>query len=121
MRFEQVADLPEDLTPPSAVGNFGAAPNGLAVNLSWSAATDSESGIAAYRIYRDTAPGVDKNDFLVEIGNLTDTIDTPVVAQTTYYYRVSAVNGAGLEGPLSNEDSATTPASPPALKNTGPY
>jgi len=103
-----LADLPEDLTPPTAVDDFTAVADGLAVNLAWSAASDGESGVSAYRIYRDTSGGGAKA-LLAEIpASELAYVDTATDPLTTYFYEMAAVNGSGLEGPLSPEQNATT-------------
>jgi fibronectin type 3 domain-containing protein len=70
------------------------------IDLAWNAAQDPESGIAFYRIMRNgdevgTTEGTTYQDFGLESG-------------TTYEYRVSAVNGSGLEGAASEPAGATT-------------
>jgi hypothetical protein len=103
-----LAEPPADVTPPTAVGSFAASSNGLAVNLAWSGATDPESDIAAYRIYRDTVSGLEKQ-LLAEVpSGHRSYVDTATDPLTTYYYEISAVNGDELEGPLSPEVNSTT-------------
>ena len=70
------------------------------IDLNWSPSTDDESGVALYRVFRDG----------FEIGTSTAPSyqDTGLTASTTYEYRVSAVNGEGLESELSDPASATT-------------
>jgi fibronectin type 3 domain-containing protein len=111
--IEVAALVQPDPTPPSSV-TLSASASGQTVQLSWNAATDADSGIAAYRIYRSTTPGGTK-PLLTEVSGTTlSYTDAAVVAQTTYYYQVSAVNGGGLEGALSAERSATPINAPPA-------
>ena len=96
-----VATLP-DQTPPGVPGGLSAVPlSGTAITLAWTAAGDPESGIAWYRVYRD---GV-----LADSTTGLGYTDAGLVTGTTYSYEVSAVNGAGLEGPRSPAVSATTP------------
>jgi hypothetical protein len=64
------------------------------------AASDPESGVSRYRIYRDGA--------LADSAVGTAFADTGLAAATTYSYEVAAVNGAGLEGPRSQPVGATT-------------
>lgn len=100
-----------DDTPPSTPADFSATATGpTRVELSWTAATDPESGVAFYRIYRDgdllgTSPG----------GGF---VDLTVEASTSYEYGVAAVNGDGLEGeragPLVVSTPDTTDTVPPA-------
>ena len=70
------------------------------IDLSWSPAEDPESGIAEYRVFRDG----------LEVSSTTETAyqDTGLDPATTYEYQVSAVNGDGLQGGLSDPASATT-------------
>ncbi len=90
-----------DLTPPSVPQDLAATPvSAESVSLSWSPSTDDESAIAYYRVFRDgseiaTPAGVEFQD-------------SGLASGTTYEYRVSAVNGQGLESDLSVAASATT-------------
>ena len=70
------------------------------IDLSWTAAEDPESGIASYMIFRDG----------LEVGTTSETTfqDTGLSPATTYEYRVSAMNGEGLQGGLSAPAQATT-------------
>ena len=92
------------------------APSGLAstagtnqVDLSW----DAVGTATGYTVYRSTA----SFDDIAAATKLTaspvsDTTyaDADVVAGTTYYYRVTAIDGVGTESALSNEVSATPQA-----------
>jgi len=94
---------PPDDTPPTAPSNLNASAAGNSqIDLSWDAASDGESGVDSYNIYR--------NGSKVASSNGTSYGDQGLDADTEYKYRVSAVNGAGLEGDKSNEVSATTEA-----------
>ena len=70
------------------------------IDLNWSPSTDDESGISLYRVFRDGT----------EVGTAVSPgyQDSGLEAGTTYEYRVSAVNGEGLESELSDPASATT-------------
>lgn len=104
---------PGDTTPPTTPTGLQADPVApTRVDLSWQAATDAESGVAHYRVYRDGA-------FLATTTG-TAFSDIDAQPQTTYTYEVSAVNGDGLEGARSASASATTPAPPPAPDSTPP-
>jgi chitodextrinase len=91
-----------DTSPPTVPGGLVATLTGpTRVTLVWSAATDAESGVTSYRIYRNGA---------VRATSTTTTFaDTTVVANTQYTYQVSAVNGAGIEGGRSAPVAVTTP------------
>jgi hypothetical protein len=100
---------PDD-TPPSVPGGLNASAQGEdRIDLSWSAASDPDSGVSAYRVYRDG----------VNVGQPTVTTfsDTGLVEGTTYAYTVSAVNGAGLESAETAAVSESTSAdtTPPSL------
>lgn len=91
-----------DQSPPSVPADFSAeavAPD--RVELTWSAAEDPDSGVSAYRIYRDdsllgTSPGIGYVDLTVE-------------PNTTYEYEVTAVNGDGVESARTGPVAVTTP------------
>jgi subtilisin family serine protease len=93
-------------TSPSALSG-----NGLA-RLSWQPpASDGGSPVTGYDVYRGTSPGAES--LLTTLGPVTSFDDTTVTNETTYYYEVSAVNGAG-EGTRSAEVSVTpTGVTPP--------
>ena len=73
------------------------------VGLSWSAPATGGSPITGYKIYRSTTAGSEL--FLIANGSTAFT-DTGRTNGTTYFYKVTAVNGIG-EGLPSNEASAT--------------
>jgi hypothetical protein len=78
------------------------------------AASDPESGIGRYQVYRGTSSGAGKT-LLGEVSSaILSASDTETAANTIYYYEVTAVNGAGLEGLPSNEAVAVTGDVPPA-------
>jgi chitodextrinase len=91
----------EDDTPPTAPSNLRASAAGNSqIDLSWDAASDGESGVSSYNVYR--------NGSKVAGSNGTSCSDQGLEADTEYKYQVAAVNGAGLEGDKSGETSATT-------------
>jgi chitodextrinase len=90
-----------DGTPPTRPENLTATATGTtSIGLSWSGSADPESGVVGYRVYR--------NGTQVAQTAGTTYVDTGLSPTTTYEYRVSAVNGQGLESPKSNKASATT-------------
>lgn len=96
-----------DVSPPSTPGGLNAATgDGALVNLSWAAASDAESNICKYRIYRGTAPG--NEALLFEVGKVTQVTDSSAADNSTYRYRVSAINCVAMEGGLSTVASVTT-------------
>jgi len=74
------------------------------VNLSWTASTDSGSGVAGYKVYRE-------GSFLKSV-SATSASDTSVIGFTTYHYSVSAVDNAGNE---STQSPTVTVLTPPCI------
>lgn len=96
-----------DETPPSVPGDVEAeAESPSEVELSWSASADGESDVDFYRVQRDGEE--------VATPSETSFRDSGLEPATEYAYRVSAVNGAGLESDPSSEASAETPDDPPS-------
>jgi fibronectin type 3 domain-containing protein len=93
-------------TVPTAPAGLVASGGSAVVNLSWSApSSNGGSVITGYNVYRGTASGAEA--LLTTLGPSTSYSDSAVVSGTTYYYKVTAVNGVG-EGPKSNEASAAS-------------
>ena len=101
-----------DTTPPTTPENLTATldQNKVWVNLTWDAASDADSGVSGYKVYRD---GV----LLATVGNTTTYTDKATVDETKYVYSVSAVNGGGTEGEKSEEASVTTGILAPVVEN----
>jgi hypothetical protein len=95
----------DDTTPPGIPGNLaGTSPSYTRIDLTWNAASDAETGITAYKIYRD---GV-----LAGTSTSTNFTDEGLTEGTTYDYQVAAVNGAGMEGTACPAVPVTTLADP---------
>jgi predicted phage tail protein len=107
------------VTVPGAPVGLTATPGQSKVTLAWTAPASGGSPIRGYIIYQGTSPGGETG---------TPVSDAPVTGTsytvtgltngTTYYFRVVAINAAGLS-PLSAEASATLPvivqsSSPPS-------
>src|SRR5437773_306701 len=104
-------------TPPGAPQGLVATAGDATVTLTWSAPnSNGGSPITNYRIYRGTSSNGET--LLATIGNVLTYTDTSVTNGVTYYYQVSAMNGAG-EGPRSNEASATPSPPPPPPPDFG--
>jgi hypothetical protein len=92
-----------NLTPPAAPANLRITGEGDAtVSLAW----DSAAGVTGYNVYRSPLSG---GGFVkLNSAPLTETTftDTGLVNARTYFYVVSAINGAGIESGWSNEVSA---------------
>jgi acid phosphatase len=97
-----------------------AAPEGLTadaasptqINLTWSDVAN-ETG---FRVERSSAAGGPWVEIASLPQNTTNYANTGLSAQTTYFYRVRAVNTGGFS-PYSPVASATTPAPPPPTGN----
>ncbi|MBN1612754.1 MAG: DUF4091 domain-containing protein, partial [Polyangiaceae bacterium] len=98
---DAIQTVQADTTPPTSPTSLVAtAVSDARIDLSWAAATDDESGVVAYVIYRD---GV-----VVGTSAAASYSDTGLDPETTHSYQVLARNGVGLESDLSDSAQATT-------------
>jgi lysophospholipase L1-like esterase len=96
-----------DLTAPTAPTGLKAASAKRKVNLSWSSSTDAGgSGLAGYRVWRATA-GSSGPFSPIATTTTASYSDTTVASKVTYWYRVTAVDGAGNESQPSGVAAAT--------------
>ncbi len=105
-----------DETEPSDVVLTSATPDETRVLLEWEPATDDESGIAGYDVFRDETPGAET--LLISLGNVTGYEDDTRTELHQYYYRIKARNVAGMSSiNFSNEIGVTTGAdvTPPEI------
>jgi hypothetical protein len=77
------------------------------VHLSWGASTTS---VAGYRVYRSEVSGASFTPLNGTLLNILSYDDTTVSPGTTYYYVVTAVDGAGNESIHSNQVTAVIPS-----------
>ena len=97
----EIVSTAADVTPPTAPTNLTAnAVGSLAVDLSWTAGTDSV-GVTGYTIYRNGAV------LTTVSGGTTTYHDATVNSGTTYTYTVDATDAAGNHSPLSNAVTVT--------------
>jgi fibronectin type 3 domain-containing protein len=90
----------EDSIPPTAPSALSASGVIGQASLTWTAATDNKA-VARYEVYRSTTPNVTAT----AANWIAETVTTSYVDKTlpgTYSYGVTAVDGAGNAGPLSN-------------------
>ena len=101
----------------AAPATLTASYDGAAINLSWTGV----AGATAYNVYRSNASGAETlYKTAVPASGLLRFADSAVVAGQTYDYQVTAVAGP-VEGPRSNEASATIPPiTPPVPPPTAP-
>lgn len=107
-----VSVVTTDTTPPSTPGNFLAAYNENVVDLRWDAATD-DRGVSGYQLERS----LDQSQWQT-IGetsiNGTAYTDPDVNFQTTYYYRLRAVDDSGNASALAAAQVTTGSFAPNA-------
>ncbi len=94
-----------DTQAPTAPSNLTATASSTQITLNWSAATDNIA-VTQYRIERSTSANSGFN-FLATV-NIRNYINTGLAANTTYYYRVQAVDAAGNISGYSNVASSRT-------------
>jgi fibronectin type 3 domain-containing protein len=90
------------ITAPATPSGLTATPGDQSITLSWSAS----SGATGYNVYRGTTAGGESMTPLAAGITTTRFVDTGADAGTTYFYVVTAMNGAGPSSP-SSEVSAT--------------
>jgi hypothetical protein len=90
-----------DITPPAKVtGVTVATVSCIQLDVSWTA--NNESDLDHYNVYR--------NENLSASPTTHSYSDTELTANTTYYYRITAVDNSTNEGEASDEKSGTTAA-----------
>ncbi len=104
-----------DTTPPSVPASLTTSPMTCReIGLSWTASTDTGSGLSSYNIYRNGA-------FLKQVSALsTTTSDSSLNGSTTYSYSVSAIDNAQNQSAQSSPSSSTTPVCPDSIPPTIP-
>ena len=105
-----VVSISTDETPPTVPEDLDATPvSDRTIELTWTEASDPESGISGYRIYRDEA-------FVASVPGLQSSfLDSDLEELTEYSYTVSAVNGDGLEGDRSDPAVVATTLPTPSF------
>ncbi len=90
-----------DTTPPTAPSSVVATPiDDRTIELTWAPATDAETGIVQYNIFR--------NGIRVATVKGWHFRDQGLAEQTDYHYTVSAINYHGVEGAHSSPITATS-------------
>jgi len=103
-----------EVSPPSAPVSFSVSNPPGSMTLHWNPPLDNGgSPPASYNIYRSTSPGAEGSiPYATGITTTSFSDVNNLVAGTTYYYCISAVNSAG-EGALTYEASAVEQPSKP--------
>ncbi|MBX9736061.1 MAG: immunoglobulin domain-containing protein [Phycisphaerales bacterium] len=89
-----------DATAPSVPAPTISSTTRSSIQLSWPASTDAQSGIARYNIYRNGA--------FYRAATTNSLLDDALPDATNFSYRVSAVNGGGVESAQSAPLNAAT-------------
>ena len=100
-------NITHDTTPPTAPTNLNATATPGAIVLNWTAATDATSGVALYKVYRNTTSGGPYNLTGNATAPQTTYFDSTGSTGVQYFYVVKAVDAASNEGTASNEANAT--------------
>jgi fibronectin type 3 domain-containing protein len=103
-------DLPHPMMLPVAPNAVEALGGSGQVTLTW----ESVSNATTYNVYYSTSPGVTKENGTKISAVTTPYVQTGLTANSTFYYVVTAVNGAG-ESAASELASATTNTSQPTV------
>jgi fibronectin type 3 domain-containing protein len=111
---EASAVVTGDTQAPAAPSSLTATPGSTSAALTWSAATDNV-GVSRYNVHRSTVNGFVPSaaNRIAQPSGLTYT-DSPLAAGT-YYYRVTAEDGAGNVGAASPQATAAISSSVPGL------
>ena len=102
-----------DTTPPDQLLDIRAESINQAINLTWRA---DESGLE-YNIYRSTSQDVGYSDFYRQTSG-NSFVDNSALEGQVYYYKVTGVDDAGNEGPLSTEVYASPTFSNDSITNS---
>ncbi|NOU78150.1 hypothetical protein GC101_04575 [Paenibacillus sp. LMG 31459] len=111
---QYILDEQESMLPSAPASPAALAVSHEHIRLTWNASTDNDA-VVSYNVYRDngTAPVINVP------GRLTFWSDYTVAPQTTYSYKVQAVDDSGNVSPLTAAVSATTPVMPVTPHVTG--
>ncbi|MDE1829115.1 MAG: fibronectin type III domain-containing protein [Thaumarchaeota archaeon] len=102
--------------PPPPTGLVASTVSSSQINLNWTAPADNGGSIiTGYKMERSLDNGTSWNTIVTNTGTATTAYsDTGLSSNTTYTYRVSAINSAGISSP-SNTASATTLSATPSI------
>src|SRR5262249_9613889 len=97
-----------DTTPPSAPGTLTGSVAGTGeIDLSWGAATDNV-GVTGYQVERCQGSGCSNFTQIATLAGTSYNNNTGLSPNTSYSYRVRAVDAAGNPGPYTNTFTAAT-------------
>jgi len=118
IRMEQKNIVIPDNDPPAVPTGLDAnAINSFQIELNWN--DNTEIDLANYIIYRSTTSGfIPSSSNRIAESTESQYTDLGLNAETTYYYKVTAIDHSDNESPASTQASATTPEqdlTPPAI------
>ena len=109
---EQHADLPTEFafTPPPTPTNLSAVPGPERCTLSWSYPAEALPLISEFRVYEYYGD----YDLLQLVGTTSETtfVDTLLIGNLYYCYKVSAVDANGIEGWRTEDECAFVTTQP---------
>lgn len=113
IRYSDPDKVPDSVAPTAPTSLSVAQSYSSALTVSWTASTDAH-GIARYDVYMGTATGAIGTKTLVATTTATNAQVPGLVASTTYYFQVIAVDGSveANQSAASAEASGTTAAAP---------
>lgn len=104
---QTLAILSDNSAPSDVIINSAVISNETRITLQWQPASDPQSGITGYEIYRDL--NTDPTVLYATVADTTEFTDETNTENQTFYYRIKAKNGAGLTSTnYSNNISAVT-------------
>jgi hypothetical protein len=113
--YSATASVTTPAAIPAAPGNLTATPISTSqVNVSWTPSTETNGTIANYFVERCQGSGCTT---FAQVGSSVNPLynDTALAANTTYSYRIRAVDAVGNMSPYSGVVSATTAFSGPVI------
>jgi chitodextrinase len=109
-----------DTTPPTAPAGLTAiAVNSSQIDLSWTASSDPQSGIKQYNVFRNGSQVGTISQAATHAVRTLSFGDTGLSANTSYQYKVVAINGVGLRADSPTVTGTTLTTSSPTIPGTG--
>ncbi len=101
-----------DRTGPAAPTGLSLTLGGNGVSATWTAPTSNEPSAMSYKLYRSSSTITDTTAMTAVATSTTTSAIDPSPAQSLRFYAVTAVDGLGNEGPVSESVEITFPVAP---------